>query len=700
MEPWQQQLHQDYAAGRLSEQGRLNYEEDLKAGVLQAPSGMAQEAAAQIPQREQKPYIVPDDVFKRFVAGQMSNEGIKNLVEDMKAGKVATPELEPVDVSLPEMITGAKRRVATTEKLPSWVRMPEMNQFNLKGFKNLLGTMAAGPEEVAKVITNQNPDVKVDKDEKGNIIFTSAEDGQKYAIKPGFRAEEDLLRGGATALLFAMGGRAKGTGGKMLGAAGTQLGVEATQEATGAEFDAWEIPLAALFEGGGAAAGKAIAGIKGAFASSKAGQNILKKLGIETAETIEEQAVKAAERTGTPVMTSDVYPPETFVGKVAQATTERIPIVGTGGKRAAQQQKRTEAIKNVVSEYGADELLRASDDVMEDLLKKRGSDISRYTKLKTDVIGTLSEKGNVPINKATKVIDDEITRLKALENPDLDGLINTLENTKTSFKNKNLSQLEDNRKIFGERLKAEDMATVRDQAAKTDRKVYAALREDMGNFIKETGERRDFNKWDVANKRLAGMMDNLRVNAFRSAIKKGKETPEAIRTLLFSQKPSDIKRLYKNLTPEGKSRARVAIIQEAVEKAGGVADVSTAKFQSALKKLEKSTGVFFKGKDRQVLDGLLKTLELTKRAETAALAPPTGVQATVLTAPAFTTWLLGGNPVAGLAATAGIGGAARAYESKPVRNLLIKIAKGEGKEQNYIRALGRYLRTARQYQKD
>jgi hypothetical protein len=256
---------------------------------------MAQEAAAQIPQREQKPYIVPDDVFKRFVAGQMSNEGIKNLVEDMKAGKVATPELEPVDVSLPEMITGAKRRVATTEKLPSWVRMPEMNQFNLKGFKNLLGTMAAGPEEVAKVITNQNPDVKVDKDEKGNIIFTSAEDGQKYAIKPGFRAEEDLLRGGATALLFAMGGRAKGTGGKMLGAAGTQLGVEATQEATGAEFDAWEIPLAALFEGGGAAAGKAIAGIKGAFASSKAGQNILKKLGIETAETIEEQAVKAAE---------------------------------------------------------------------------------------------------------------------------------------------------------------------------------------------------------------------------------------------------------------------------------------------------------------------------------------------------------------------------------------------------------------------
>ncbi len=58
--------------------------------------------------------------------------------------------------------------------------------------------------------------------------------------------------------------------------------------------------------------------------------------------------------------------------------------------------------------------------------------------------------------------------------------------------------------------------------------------------------------------------------------------------------------------------------------------------------------------------------------------------------------MLGGNPVAGLAATGGLGVMARAYESKPVRNLLLKIAKGKGNEQKYIGQLVNILRTKHQ----
>lgn len=725
MENWQNTIYKDYIAGKLSEQGRSNYEVDVLSGVMETPEGadlpFMQEAQRVISRQHppiEKPiqaahlkeamvYLVPDDVWKSFTDGSMSIEGMTNLMGDLKAGRVVAPESEDVPVSgLRAMITGEGRRVPETESLPSWTRMPEMNNLSLKGLKSLTGTMAAGPKEISQVIKEQNPDVEVTQDSKGNYVFTSAMDGKQYAVKPGFRSEEDILRGASTAILMAMGSRG-GAGKRMTGAAGTQFAIEATQEATGAEFDAWEIPLAALFEGGGILAGKGAAALKGFFSGKTAPAPIrkaMKKLGFElpekeVAKTIEETTVEAAERVGVTPMTSDIYPPKTFAGKVGQATTERIPLAGTGGPRAKQQASRVGAIRQVLTDYGADESARASDDVMRDLLKKRGADINKYTTMKGEVIERLSGETTVPLTKTTSAVDTEIAQLRKFENPDTQNLADVLEQYSGDLQNRNLVDIETLRKQLGEKLKSADLATVKDQAQKSYRKIYSALRDDMGNFIKETGEPRDFNKWQLANKRLSGMMDNLNITTFKSAIKKGDAEPEQIRRLLFSQKPSHIKQLYRSLTPEGKSRAKVAIWQEAVEKAGGLEKLSTARFETALKKLEKSTGVFFKGEDKQVLNGLVKTLEITKRAETAAVTPPTGVQLAVWSAPTAASWFLGGNPVAGLAATGGIGLTARAYESKPVRNLLIKISKGKGKEQQYIKALVNILRTSRQYNK-
>ena len=218
----------------------------------------------------------------------------------------------------------------------------------------------------------------------------------------------------------------------------------------------------------------------------------------------------------------------------------------------------------------------------------------------------------------------------------------------------------------------------------------------MGQFIKDNGNPKDFVKWKVANKRLADGIGELKVSSLKTSLNKGTATPEEIRKLLFSNKTSDIERLYKNLTPKGKARAKVAIYQEALEKAGGLDDLSTAKFQTALKKLSKSTGVFFKGEDRKVLDGLVETLKLTKRAEVAGVAPPTGVQNFQILG-ALGLGALGG--AKGAATAVSIGAAARAYESKAVRNLLIKIAKGGGGQDKALKALGNLLKTQHQFTK-
>jgi hypothetical protein len=862
MAQWQNEIYQNYISGKMSEQGRSNYEADVIAGIIQAPEGSvgpwAQTAQSYIdtgmqqaqqpteipaevkPAHKQEitPYQVPDDVWKRFSSGQMSDEGMKNLIGDMRDGIITAPETEDVSIfgELKDVVTGEKRRVAETEKLESWMKMPDIWQLDTGSFLTHLGALAASPDELATTVKKNKPDVGVAQDSKGNYVFTSAINGKQYAVKPGFRPS-DMHRALTMGIVYALGSKGKTPLRRIGGTGVTQAGVEASQELSGGRFDALEVPIAMAFEGGGGLVGKGLAALKGyAKSAPPAVRKALKAAGVDLGEdvaTTAEKAVRTAEEAGVTPLTSDVFEPKTWSEKSRQIATERIPVIGTGQKRVQQQADRVEAVRTVLRDYGADETARASDDVMEDLLKKRGADIKKYTGLKKEVIerlskgadeaseafdpknlvhrrteGSLSDRamvtqfaeGNksesygqhawvlksklpkaaddkklikftedfygvgkeeakelvdpekivssagawddedfiqalyekyepvgymtndgavvidrdavklkyidtatptntVPINKTTAAIDAEITRLKGLDNKDVEPLIDALENSRTSFTDKSLDVIEDNRKLLGETLDDAGFEKVKSQAGKVKKKLYDAVREDMGDFIKKTGEPRDFNKWSVANKRLSGMMEDLDMTGLKSIIKQGRQTPEDVKKLLFSKKPSQIKYIYKSLTPEGKKNARVAIWQQALEKAGGIDDLSTAKFQSELKRLENSTGVFFKGEDKKVLDGLVKTLKITKRAEQAGVAPPTGVQNYQL----ILASLLGGGTVAGgigVPIAAGtLAAAARAYESKPVRNILIKIAKGKGKEQVLIKQLANVLKTKRQFTK-
>ena len=382
-EQWQNQIYQNYINGTMSPQGRKNYEDDIATGVLPAPQGWAKAAQPFIEQGQQqidameqptiipaepqlahaqetKPKMVSDDVLERFWSGDMSDEGMKNLIDDFKSGVVVAGEDEDVPIveRIKKAITGSGRRVPETEALPSWVRMPEMNNLSIKGAKSLVYTLATGADETAKAIKKQNPDVDVKKDSKGNYIFTSAMDGKRYAIKPGVRADEDLLRAAGTIMAYAAGARMGGGRpmGRILGTGATQFGIEATQEMGGADFDAMEIPIAMMFEGGGVLTGKGKDLIKGLFKGKTAPAPIrkaLKKMGInlqKAPQTGKEIAVKQAQSLGVEPMTSDIFPPKTFGGKVGQAATERIPIVGTGAVRVKQQEARLQAIRKVLSD--------------------------------------------------------------------------------------------------------------------------------------------------------------------------------------------------------------------------------------------------------------------------------------------------------------------------------------------------------------
>jgi hypothetical protein len=401
--------------------------------------------------------------------------------------------------------------------------------------------------------------------------------------------------------------------------------------------------------------------------------------------------IAAAESAGIPLMTSDIRPPRTFAGKSLQQFGERIPFLGTGSVRQSQQKARISSVRDLLNQYGAGDLAALSDDVMKDLLKQRKSFITKYVGQKNQVIEKLSGSGAVNIPRTLQKIDEEIARLQSLKRGEegiagFDTLIDDLQRTRFSLQNQDLKSLESLRKLIGERYKDPSLAGVATEVQKVYNSLYRPLVEDMGDFIKINGAPQDFNKWMIANKRLANSIDELsKSGGLKAALDKGDVTPELIQKLLFSQKPSEVRLLYRNLSEEGRAKARAAILARAAEKAAseeatGVV-VSPDTFKNEINRLGNSIGVMFKGSELDQVNGLARILKLTERAAAAGASPTTGVQL-------FYNTLFSAGASAGAGYAAGFEGLmgvlgpaatfsafARAYESAPVRNILIKLSK-------------------------
>ena len=407
------------------------------------------------------------------------------------------------------------------------------------------------------------------------------------------------------------------------------------------------------------------------------------------------QAVREAEEAGVRVLTTDVARSETFFGRWAQRTGEMIPIVGTGPVRAAQQRERVEAARDLLRRYGVQDTSFVGDDTISrisaDLLGRRLERINKYTNMKDEVISRLSGQGTVDLSRTIAKIDEQIANIERLSpSGQRDAVANVLREWRTDLLNlrdielpdgtvqtvaqgRSLDEIEELRKWIGEQFKDPNLASVRNFGEKVLSSIYAPLREDMGDFVRAVGERRDYDKWNVANRQLSKMLGELENKSLKSALEKGEITPESVQSLLFSSKPSDVQMLYRNLSSGGKSIAKMGVLQRALFNSGGnFENLSPDRLKNNIEKLGKPIGVLFSGPELQAIEGLLRTLKMTARAGEAAVSPPTGLQAVPVVGAAFLTDLFGG---VGSAMVSGItmGGLARAYESTAVRNLLMKI---------------------------
>lgn len=252
-------VYDAYKNGQMAPEDKAAFEADVAAGRVLPPKGAKVAAAPAAAVTANGPPNAPQGVIDAYTDQKMTPADRHDFETDVAEGRVKVPDGTTIakpegwgkraaDATF-EAISGAARETEQTRKLPDWVGMPELNQLTSASAKTGLGTMFAGPAEAVKIIKANYPDTKVTQDEKGNYLLTSSVDGKEYAIKPGFQWG-DVPRALGTIAAFAPAAQVAKVVPAALAAGGTEAVIQGTQAATGGDFNASDVALAAA---GGAA---------------------------------------------------------------------------------------------------------------------------------------------------------------------------------------------------------------------------------------------------------------------------------------------------------------------------------------------------------------------------------------------------------------------------------------------------------------
>lgn len=579
---------------------------------------------------------------------------------------------------LGNMITGNDRQTRATEDLPELQNSGLLAGLDIPAAQRAAVTAAlvtiTDPQEIAKTLKSLSPAIGIQQDEKGNLIAANNQTGARAVInKPGFSGL-DALQGGALAAAFspaAKGASLVGGGiarqAAALGAtsAATQAGIEGGQALAGGEFNPEEVAAA----GAVGAATPVVLGAGGALIdAAKRGVQVLR--GAPAAQS---EIVQAAKSANIPLMTSDVAQPSTFMGKSAQAIGERIPLAGTGGARATQQEARQRAVQALGDQYPTPR----PDQVIEGLKAQKSRVMQAAGKRYEELLPQIDSLGPAPYTKTTQAIDDALAELSKPGVVSSKEAVAELQQFKDTLASapQTYSTLKENRTALREVVNSYDgqgRSQLPSRAKGMMNRVYSALSNDMNEAATNALNPRDLARLKSADAIYRGQAEKMTKTRLKNVLDKGDLTPEVAENLLFSTKRSEVKSLYDSLDSSGRDAARATVIQRALAKAGGIENPSPDKFMAELKRLESQTGILFKGDQRKQLEGLKQVLAATKRAGEAGVQTATGQQ---LYAPlgAAAAGSLIGDFGATLAAGASVGAMARAYESAAVRNAMIRI---------------------------
>lgn len=391
--------------------------------------------------------------------------------------------------------------------------------------------------------------------------------------------------------------------------------------------------------------------------------------------------IATSESMGVTPMTSDVIQPKNAFTRGLTQDAEGA-LLGTGSKRAEQYAKRSQLVKKQLEKYGEYSPSVVVDDLYGSLKSRKD--------LAGRVIEDITTKmGDTPVDtsKSIKVIDNVLTRANRLGKVANKDLIRGLSDLREELAKPDIDfgLLRELRSALRESIQGDAMVFPNSAKAATDA-VERAMGADLRNnaarylgaveaarYVKANSDYSNvFNK--VLNKRIANNLNKA----------KKEFTPELINSVVFSRKPSDIKRIWPALSEDGKNAMRAAYISKIAEKAGD----SPTKFLTELNKLKSQSdgqiyNTIFSGRHMKELDALHEVLQQTARSDTANVVTQTGQSQANRIRTIGATATLG----VSMGLEAGFGAMMRLYESKAARNALLRLANTKAGTPAYERAL-------------
>ncbi|EHN5710116.1 DNA transfer protein [Salmonella enterica subsp. enterica serovar Napoli] len=393
------------------------------------------------------------------------------------------------------------------------------------------------------------------------------------------------------------------------------------------------------------------------------------------------KTIANAESMGITPMTSDLIKPGNALTRGIQQSGEGA-ILGTGAKREAQQAARSDAVSNYLNkfgEYNAD-----------DIVKSLTSTLKGRREVAGKVLEDITQKmGSTPVttSNAVTAIDDSLAKLNRLGTSADKNLVSTLENLKAELSNQSIDfdLLKQHRTAFRSNVQGDAMVFP-NQAKAITNSIENAMSRDLKNAVGKTLGAQDAARYIKANSDYSNIYNKVLNKRIATKLNDAtnQATPELINSVVYSRNASDIKRIWPALDSKGKDAMRAAYVSKIAEKAGD----SPAKFITEVNKLKRQAGgeiynTVFNGQHMKELNALHDVLRETARADTAGVVTQTG-QSLANNIRLGAGLFSGGTSIGG---EAGFGLMMRLYESKPARNMLLRLANTKPGTPAYERAL-------------
>lgn len=388
--------------------------------------------------------------------------------------------------------------------------------------------------------------------------------------------------------------------------------------------------------------------------------------------------LQASERTGIDVLTSDVFEPKSIFSRLSRQFAERVPLLGTGGKRAAQQEQRIAALDDLEQSLPRVEAQDIFTSLQGSVTKRKNAAGSRLNA----VVTGLDPLGAVPVTNTTKAVDVAIARLNRPGKQPDPALLKELETLKATAPDAG-SSFSSLREFRTDARSVADKVDVtgRSQLRSTDKalldNVTDGITRDLDSFVLSNTNQRDLQRYKAADNVYRQEARILTKSRIKNVLDAGDIKPELVNNLLFSSSPSEVKLLFNNLGSSGRQNARIALYRRALDRATKQGQISPQRFTSELDKLRDNFDVFFRGESRAELNGLKRLLETTSQAGKSGVVGPTGQTLQIPSALALGAAAGTGNVIA-IATILGagtVGLSARAFESSGVRDTLIRLGK-------------------------